>query len=325
MGTWQITADVLARTRFLVSPKAEAVAALEALGQPRDPSERAFQTAHGEAFQVMLDTYPLRRAVLERSMRPRRGGQSGWIADYLAVPPRGPAVTIEEELAVLAETPDSELRRDLEETSRVALPRQLRTAPLTEAAVGLLSWVWAHTVETDWKRRERILRADIVARTARLATHGWASILHDLGRDREWVGDGCLRINRYNLPSRVLPPDADLCFVPVLTRASWVGWEEPISYAIYYPVGGRLATIDVQRRGGLTKLVGANRAMLLRLLNEPTSTSHLAARTQLPLGSVGNHLKVLLDAGAVVRRRSGRDVLYWRTPLGDALTAADGM
>ena len=43
------------------------------------------------------------------------------------------------------------------------------------------------------------------------------------------------------------------------------------------------------------------------------------ALTGLPLGSVGGHLRVLLDAGLVQRRRSGREVLYWRTALGDAL------
>ncbi|WP_199729499.1 hypothetical protein [Micromonospora sp. M71_S20] len=43
--------------------------------------------------------------------------------------------------------------------------------------------------------------------------------------------------------------------------------------------------------------------------------------TGLSLGTVGGHLRVLLDAGAVGKRRSGREVLYWRTPLGDALTA----
>jgi hypothetical protein len=33
---------------------------------------------------------------------------------------------------------------------------------------------------------------------------------------------------------------------------------------------------------------------------------------------------VLLDAGVVARRRSGRNVLYWRTALGESLIAADG-
>ena len=43
------------------------------------------------------------------------------------------------------------------------------------------------------------------------------------------------------------------------------------------------------------------------------STSQLVAVTGQGLGSVGRHLRVLLDAGLVERRRSGRSVLYSRT------------
>jgi DNA-binding transcriptional ArsR family regulator len=71
-------------------------------------------------------------------------------------------------------------------------------------------------------------------------------------------------------------------------------------------------------------VIGSNRAALLRLLDLPTSTTALATVLRLPIGSIGNHLNVLLQAGVVMRRRSGRTVLYWRRPLGDALTAADG-
>jgi DNA-binding transcriptional ArsR family regulator len=73
---------------------------------------------------------------------------------------------------------------------------------------------------------------------------------------------------------------------------------------------------------GLERLVGSNRARVLLHLDEPRSTTQLAVLTGLPLGAVGNHLRVLLDAGAVLRRRSGREVLYWRTQLGDGLVAA---
>ena len=40
------------------------------------------------------------------------------------------------------------------------------------------------------------------------------------------------------------------------------------------------------------------------------------------LGSVGRHLKVLLDARLVQRRRAGRSVLYYRTAAGDTLLEA---
>jgi DNA-binding transcriptional ArsR family regulator len=122
----------------------------------------------------------------------------------------------------------------------------------------------------------------------------------------------------------VLSADADLTFIPVTANANWVGWTEPVRYAIYYPVAGRLASADAARRGGLGRLVGGNRAALLRLLDQPLGTTHLAAACGLPVGAVGNHLRVLLDAGVVARRRSGRNVLYWRTALGEALIAADG-
>jgi DNA-binding transcriptional ArsR family regulator len=58
------------------------------------------------------------------------------------------------------------------------------------------------------------------------------------------------------------------------------------------------------------------------LLDQPRSTTQLAALTGLPLGAVGNHLRVLLGSGTVLRRRAGREVLYWRTSLGDELVAA---
>ena len=189
-------------------------------------------------------------------------------------------------------------------------------------ATELLEWVWTHCLATDWARRERVLRADIVSRTSRLATHGWAAVLRDLGRDREWLGDGQLRINRYDLPSRVLADDADLFFVPKHGSATWVGWDLPQRYAIYYPVTGALAQVDGRADDGLERLVGAARARLLRTLDGPSSTSALVASTGMPLGSVGDHLKVLLAAGTVLRRRSGREVLYWRTSLGDALVAS---
>jgi DNA-binding transcriptional ArsR family regulator len=190
-------------------------------------------------------------------------------------------------------------------------------------AEDLVVWLWTHTVESDWARRERILRADIVARTAQLARHGWGTVLRDLGRDREWVGDGQLRINRYDLPPHDIEEGSSLLFVPSHAAGTWVGRHDG-RYALYYPVSGRLARVDADSTAGLAPLVGANRAELLTLLDVPRSTSQLVALSGQALGSVGGHLKVLLEAGVVLRRRSGREVLYWRTALGDGLVAAGG-
>jgi len=37
---------------------------------------------------------------------------------------------------------------------------------------------------------------------------------------------------------------------------------------------------------------------------------------------VGRHLKILLDAGLLERRRAGRSVLYYRTAVAESLVAA---
>ena len=230
--------------------------------RPRAPSDAAgsaFAAAHRESFEAMLAEHPARRAVLEHSWRP------GWISDWLALPPDGPGRTFAEEIDDVRALGDKQVRACLRESSPEAtLPRILTRPGTAEHAAQLLEWVWTHALATDWARRERILRADIVSRTARLATHGWAAVLRDLGRDREWLGDGQLRINRFDLPSRVLDDDADLYFVPAHGTATWVGWDLPRRYAIYYPVTGALAEVDGQADDGLERLVGGGRALLLR-------------------------------------------------------------
>jgi DNA-binding transcriptional ArsR family regulator len=60
---------------------------------------------------------------------------------------------------------------------------------------------------------------------------------------------------------------------------------------------------------------------VLTLLDTPKSTTQMVALTGQGLGSVGRHLKVLLDARLIQRRRAGRSVLYFRTLLGDKLVA----
>lgn len=316
MGTWLVPADVLVRSRFVVSPMADVASALAALVRPQGVVASAYNAAHREAFEAMLAEHPTRGAVLAAAHRPR------WIADFLGLPPTGPARTFEEGLEAVRALGDRGIRADLRETSGTELDPLLLRPGVADHACDLLTWVWTRTLATDWARRERILRADIVSRTARLATHGWAAVLRDLGQGREWVGDGHLRINRYDLPSRELPPDAELSFVPTNGSSNWVGWVLPSRFAVFYPVTGALAAVDAHASDGLARLVGANRARVLLALAQPAGTTDLVATTGLPLGSVGNHLRVLLDSGTVLRRRSGRSVLYWRTALGDALVAS---
>jgi DNA-binding transcriptional ArsR family regulator len=322
VGTWKVPVDILAESRFAISTLAEVVGSLSALRTARTPEQRAFRAAHGAAFQDWLADRPIVVDLVRASFREVQAGRYGVMADFLGMPPPWAARTsFEVELGQLRALTDDEVRDDLAVTTKAPLPSTLLGPGVRDALVDLVVWLWTHTVETDWTRRERVLRADIVARTDQLARNGWGSVLHDLGRDREWMGNGELRINRFDRPAVSLPAGSRLTFVPISYSSSWAGWYRK-HFAVFYPVTGRLAAVDGSHGAGLGPLIGESRAQLLRLLEGPRSTTQLVALSGQTLGAVGRHLKILLGAGAVLRRRSGREVLYWRTALGDSLVAS---
>src|SRR4051795_7780420 len=94
-------------------------------------------------------------------------------------------------------------------------------------------------------------------------------------------------------------------------------------HAVVYPCSGALAEAGrAPVPEALGTLLGHARAGVLILLDTPKSTTQLVALTGQGLGSVGRHLKVLLDARLVQRRRAGRSVLYYRTDAGEVLVKA---
>lgn len=315
MGFWQIGTDVLARSRFAVSPLAETVACLSALGGQHELSapQREWLAAHRPAFEARYARDPFALPFLHAAIRP------GWIADFLVIPPRTPGEPFPAELARLRGTPDATARAHI----GIALPGVLRAGGLVERAAGLVEWVWTHLVRPDWPRRRRVFEADIVSRTDRLSTGGWAAVLSGMRPGMRWLGDGRLQINTYDYPPLDIT-DASLLFIPTTAGRGWVGWEEPPrSYSIVYPCTGWLAEPPAAAApDALARLLGPLRATVLTLLAAPLSTTQLVALTGAALGSVGGHLRILLDAGLIARRRSGRSVLYYRTPAGDAVTSA---
>ena len=193
MGVWLVTADLLASSRFQVSPLAETVAALTVLDDPSGPWQSAFHRANRAAYDDMLAAHPMRGHVAERLWRPRRGSRPGWMADFVGHPPSRTGMTFGEELDELAAAWDDDRVRaallDVDSTPVASYHDE----GLAAAAFALLGWVWTATVEADWPRRERALRADIVSRTAALATRGWSGVIPTLGAKQQWLGDGRLQ------------------------------------------------------------------------------------------------------------------------------------
>ncbi len=75
-------------------------------------------------------------------------------------------------------------------------------------------------------------------------------------------------------------------------------------------------------RTALESLLGAPRARLLGLLEEPLPTVEVARRLKATPSAVSPHLRVLHATGLVTGARDGRQVLYRKNGLGDRLTTA---
>ncbi|MFF4834707.1 helix-turn-helix domain-containing protein [Streptomyces sp. NPDC001315] len=319
MGWWQVNADTLARSRFVLSPLAETFASLKLLhaGVGRHPGEQAWLRAHLPAYRERLAGDPVTALLVHAGL-----GRN-WIADFLTPTPRD-GETFGEGVARVRAVPAAAARAQLRVSLAGPLPSALeRTDDLPERAAALLEWVWDGTVRPYWARRRRVLEADVVARTAQVSRGGWAAVLDALRPGTRWLGENRLQVNLHEYPPREIS-GAELVFVPVTPQTGWVSWEESDRYAVVYPCAGALA--DGHDRppvpAGLGALLGAARAGVLVLLGGPMSTTQLVAVTGQGLGTVGRHLRVLLDAGLVERRRAGRSVLYSRTAAGEVLVKA---
>lgn len=320
MGWWQVSADTLAGSRFVVSPLAEATGSLIALvkGTAAHPGERAWLSAHLPGYREQLAVDPVTADLVAAGLGPR------WIAALFTTPPGGAhgEETFAEEVARIREMSLDAALADLAIDHGGVVPPRLRGHDLPGRAAALLEWVWTRTVLPYWPQRRRVLEADIVARTAGLAEGGWATAIAGMRPGMRWLGEGRLQINAYDYPPREIS-GAELFFVPVTLGAGWVAWDEPRRYAVVYPCSGVLAQPeDLAATDPLGALLGPGRAAILMLLGSPKSTTQLVALTGQALGSVGRHLRILLQAGLVTRRRAGRSVLYYRTPAGDTVVTA---
>lgn len=314
VGIWRISAESLARSRFAISALTETVAAMKSLHTGVSlPGQRAWLDTHLSAYRTRVAADPFATALLRAAFRPR------WLAGFLTPPPDQPDATFTDELGRVRATPPEVARRDLSFGTGAPLPPELRVSDLPSRTADLLAWVWTRTVEPDWPRRRRLFEADIVSRIGPLSAGGWAAVLEQMRPGMRWLGDGRLQVNTYDRPAEDLA-DAPLLLIPGSTRRGWLSLARPHRYAVVYPCSAVLAdpSLDPPPHA-LSRLLGPVRATILTLLESPKSPTQLVALTGYGFGSVGGHLNVLLQAQLVGRRRSGRSVLYFRTPGGDLL------
>ncbi len=318
MADFLVDSDTLASARFGTSELAECVAALSILLRPDPmPWHRAWRSRYIEQLRDHLAAHRVQAAIAAHAVSPT------WAADFLTAPPRNDEHTsIEPHLSAIEALSDDRLRADLEHVRR-PLAADLLGPGLAAHATALLRWVWQTTIKPDWPTRRRVLEADLVARTSRLARSGWAAVFDDLRDGTKWVGNNRLQYDARPY-SDIDIRGRQLTFYAAHCRGGWVTWnrDQPTHYGIVYPVTGIFADQDRAGPESLRALLGPRRATVLQSAEQPISTSAIAASTNLPLSTVAAHLRVLREAGLLQRRRSGREVLYWWTAAADELSRA---
>jgi DNA-binding transcriptional ArsR family regulator len=314
-------ADAL-RFRFAISPLGEVVRLARAVANPKTFSRGAHAAWLREHHPELLEVQ--RRRDL-RPLLALLAARSDYYPDFLTPTPEDMLGDFEDELSRVAATPqeqvDIEVGYCLERANLSAeLSRLLRSPGLAVELAVQLRAVWDALVAPAWPRLRDLLERDVLYRSRLLARGGLESLFADLepllrlsGRtlsvdlthEETYVTDGSgLRL----IPSAFIWPFA-------------LAMLHEVPPALIYPSRG-VATLFMDEgrpEAAVAKLIGPTRAEILELVGEPAHTAGLARRLARSPGNVADHLKVLRECGLVTRARAGRNVLYSRTPLADAL------
>jgi DNA-binding transcriptional ArsR family regulator len=307
----------LANTTFAISPLNETVAALTVLaGKPGRPGLAGWAERHRGALAEITAGNPTFAALVDLLAR------TTWMPDFITPPPTGLDTRFADEIAgVRSRCTGMRARGDLMVSVGGALPAALDVVDIVPIVTDGLEAVWQRVISPDWSRLRAVLERDVIQRAGRLATYGLARALEGLKPDLRLEPGGYLNLNDWDDWHPYDLAGAQLMLVPNSFGGRWFCMDMPRAVAVLYPARGIAEAPDERAPDGLDRLIGRSRAVVLRALDEPASTTHLVTTLTMSLGAVGDHLAVLRHAGLVTRVRSGRSVLYRRTDLGDALAA----
>ncbi len=283
------------------------------------------------AWQARLDG-PLQRLKEDPAVAALLALHSGHYGPgFVAPPPAGLAQTVEDDLAAVRATAPDQARKEirialgLRPTRDPAILAVLNAPDVVHQLAGALERAWRDLLAADWPRLRALCERDVLYRASELGRAGWSAAFAGLP-NVHWRAGG-IELPTIEGPAQPIPlGGAGLLLIP--TVFIWPGlathFEQPWPRSIIYPargVGALWEPPGASPTGALGELLGRSRAALLDALDEAASTTQLARTLDLATGAVGDHLAVLLRAGLVERARTGRSVLYRRTPLGDALAA----
>jgi DNA-binding transcriptional ArsR family regulator len=309
----------LAALRFAISPMAEAVSALRLYRSAERPGpHRQWLGALGAvaddtSVALLLDLVP----------------HDGYSPDFLTPLLLVAVGDFRAELATVRATPPEIVRSELELTFAAGrMPPRIRALHadperhLPEVVQGLARW-HAIAIEPHWERLHTMLAAEVARQSRRLAETGAGVTLAGLHPSIRWHQHHLAVDMRWE--ARIKLDGRGLLLVP---SAFWQG-VGPIVLGsgqptLLYPAAGVELMWEPKRAPspGLAGVLGRTRARLLAELEEPATTTELAARLGLASPGISQHLQRLRDGGLVTSNRYGREVLYQRTQIATELLQA---
>ncbi len=312
--------DDLLGLRFAYSPVWETQAAVQAFVDERARSYHEPWLRLVAARASRLDLQPL-VAVL-----PRRG----YVPDFLTPPPSTPVPRFRDQLAQIRATSAVQVRRELRrcresvaDASDLRLLDSLVADPdgARELLATRLQQAWVELVAPFWMRIRSLLDRDVEERSRTLARYGLRRVLDELHPKIRWTRPGLSLADRSGRTVEVdgrgflLMPSAYLWpHVAAIVEKPWLP-------TVVYPANGiaELWRAPAAPSGALERLLGRTRALVLSSLDEPLSTTSLAAFLGFSAAGVSRHLLALRDAGLVSATRHDHEVRYRRTELGAAV------
>jgi DNA-binding transcriptional ArsR family regulator len=314
--------DSLLSVRFAISPAWEAQAAVQVLAD-----ERARSYHHPWLRRVRADAAGPGLAPLLAAL-PRRG----YVPDFLAPPPQAARPGLECQLAQVRATSLAQVARELQwcretvsgpENSRILAGLLTDPESARDHLAACLRDAWASLVAPFWARIRDLLERDIEQRSRALARRGLRA-LNELHPKLRWtthglyLADGSGRTVNVGERGFLLMPSAYLWpHVAAIIEQPWLP-------TVIYPAAGiaGLWQTPAPPPGALGRLLGSSRALILACLDQPMSTTAVAATTGLSPAGASAHLLTLRDAGLLTTTRQGHEVRYHRTELGSALLRA---
>jgi DNA-binding transcriptional ArsR family regulator len=311
--------DSVLAVRFAFSPLWETQAAVQTLADERGQRYHGPWLHRVRAAADRLELAPL-LAVLPRF---------GYVPDFLTPPPRTAVPGLSEQLEQIRATGPAqvagEIRRCIDSRpDAAALPwlESFLADPVRarDQLATLLQDAWITLVEPDWTRVRSLLERDIAERSRMLAAHGLRHCLAALHPKIRWTDDGVVLPDRSDRTVQV--GHAGLLLMP--SAYLWPNVaaivEEPWQPTIVYPAGGIAELWGSQAvPDALGRLLGRTRARILAALDQPLSTTAVAAMNELSPAGASRHLLALRDAGLLTTARHGHEVRYRRTDLGSML------